>query len=60
MHDSNKDIIEFLLNHGANIECEDKTTGTTALHMAVIRGNLTTTQLLVNRGADITKSSKVQ
>ncbi|CAF4649751.1 unnamed protein product [Rotaria sp. Silwood1] len=58
MHDCNKEIIELLLNHGANVECEDKSTGTTALQMAVIRGNLFTTQLLVTHGADFRKLSK--
>jgi ankyrin repeat protein len=59
IHDCNKEIIELLLNHGASPQCEDKTTGTTALQMAVIRGNLFTTQLLVNYGADTTALSKV-
>ncbi|CAF1096859.1 unnamed protein product [Rotaria sordida] len=58
MHDCNKDIIELLLNHGANVECEDKSTGTTALQMGVIRGNLLTTQLLVTHGGDFRKLSK--
>ncbi|CAF3163981.1 unnamed protein product [Rotaria sp. Silwood2] len=58
MHDCNKEIIELLLNHGANVECEDKSTGTTALQMAVIRGNFLTTQLLITHGADFRKLSK--
>ena len=59
IHDCNKEIIEFLLNHGANAQCEDRTTGTSALQMAVIRGNLLTTQLLINYGADTKTLSKV-
>ena len=58
--DCSKEIIELLLNHGANTECEDIATGTTALQMAVIRGNLLTTQLLVARGANFRKLTKVQ
>ncbi|CAF1524892.1 unnamed protein product, partial [Adineta ricciae] len=52
IHDCNKEIIELLLNNGASTECEDKSTNTTALQMAVIRGNLITTQLLINHGAN--------
>lgn len=60
MHDCSKEIIELLLKHGASANCEDKSTGTTALQMAVIRGNLATTQLLVDHGADIRVLSKVR
>ncbi|CAF1662101.1 unnamed protein product [Rotaria magnacalcarata] len=59
MHDCNKEIIEILINHGANIESEDGITFATALQMAVIRGNLATTQLLVTHGADVRRLSKV-
>ena len=59
IHDCSKEIIEFLLRHGANVHCEDKTTGTTTIQMAVIRGNLNTTQLLVAHGADTAALSKV-
>jgi ankyrin repeat protein len=60
IHDCNKEIIELLLTNGANPECEDKSTCTTALQMAVIRGNLLTTQLLVNYGANPRALSKVK
>jgi ankyrin repeat protein len=60
IHDCNREIIELLLNNGANPECEDKSTNTTALQMAVIRGNLLTTQLLINYGANPRKLSKVE
>jgi len=60
IHDCNREIIELLLNNGANPECEDKSTNTTALQMAVIRGNLLTTQLLINYGANPKKLSKVE
>jgi ankyrin repeat protein len=60
IHDCNKEIIELLLNHGANAQCEDKVTGTTAIQMAVIRGNLLTTQLLVAHGANTKTLSKVE
>ncbi len=59
INDCNKEIIELLLNNGANPECEDKSTGTNALQMAVIRGNLLTTQLLVTHGANTRTLSKV-
>jgi ankyrin repeat protein len=60
IHDCNKEIIELLLNNGASPHCEDKSTGTTALQMAVIRSNLLTTQLLVVHGADTRTLSKVE
>ena len=59
MHDCQKEIIELLLTNGADVHCEDKTTGTTALQMAIIRGNLNTVQLLVQHGADTKTLSKV-
>lgn len=59
MHDCNKEIIEILIKHGADVECEDQSTGVTALQMAVIRGNLVTTQLLIAHGADFRRLSKV-
>lgn len=58
IHDCNKEIIELLLTNGADPECIDKSTNTTALQMAVIRGNLFTTQLLINYGANPKKLSK--
>ena len=60
MHDCNKEIIELLLANGANVDCEDRSTGTTALQMAIIRGNLLSTQTLVARGADTRALSKVR
>lgn len=60
IHDCSKEIIEFLLRHGADVQCEDKTTGTTAIQMAVIRGNLNTTEVLVAHGADTKALSKVR
>lgn len=60
IHDCNKEIIEFLLANGANPQCEDKSTNTNALQMAVIRGNISTTQLLVNYGANTRTLSKVK
>jgi ankyrin repeat protein len=59
MYDCQKEIIELLLTNGAHVRCEDKTTGTTALQMAIIRGNLNTAQLLVQHGADTKTLSKV-
>ena len=58
--DCSKEIIELLLRHGANANCEDKSTGTTALQMTVIRGNVATAQLLVNHGANTQTISKVR
>lgn len=60
IQDCNKEIIELLLKNGVNPECEDRSTNTTALLMAVIRGNLLTTQLLVNHGANPRALSKVK
>ena len=60
IHDCNKEIIELLLNHGSNAQCEDASSRTTALQMAVIRGNLNTTQLLVTHGADTRILTKVE
>lgn len=59
IHDCNKEIIELLLSNGADTECFDKSTNTTALQMAVIRGNFSTTQLLINAGANYKRLSKV-
>ncbi|CAF1266093.1 unnamed protein product [Rotaria magnacalcarata] len=59
IHDCNKEMIELLLRNGANPECQDKSTFSTALQMAVIRGNLFTTQLLVTYGANPRSMSKV-
>ncbi|CAF0929960.1 unnamed protein product [Adineta steineri] len=58
IHDCNKEIIELLLKNGASPECEDKTTNTTGLQMAVIRGNLLTTELLIEKGANPKALSK--
>lgn len=49
-----------MLINGANPQCEDKSTHTSALQMAVIRGNLLNTQLLVNYGANTRALSKVE
>ena len=57
--DCPKEIIDLLLRYGANADCEDKSTGTTALQMAVIRGNVATTQLLIHYGANPRALSKV-
>ena len=60
IHDCQKDIIELLLSNGGNAQCEDRSLGTSALQMAVIKGNLATTQLLVNYGANTRALSKVR
>ncbi len=52
---NNKDTIEFLLNHDANIEDTDED-GNTPLHYAASR-NIDTTRALINAGADIKAKS---
>ena len=45
------EVVEFLLNNGANVNSVDSS-GKTALIFSVFAGNLRTTQLLLTRGAD--------
>jgi hypothetical protein len=46
------DVVEFLLAHGANLRDQAKT-GQTALHCAVVGGQLSTIKLLLARGAPL-------
>lgn len=59
MLDCSKEIVEILLENGAKVNCYDKSTNTTAIQMAVIRGNIATVQLLVAYGADTKVICKV-
>ena len=59
MLDCSKEIIELLIKYGADVNCVDKSTGTSALQMAIMRGNLTTVQLLVNQGSHLNVVTRV-
>ncbi|CAM9273865.1 unnamed protein product, partial [Sphacelaria rigidula] len=50
------EIIEYLLQSGAPVDCVDKCLRT-PLHWAVISGNLDATQLLLENGADLRRTT---
>jgi len=52
VQEGNKDQVEQLIRHGANINAKDEF-DYTLLHLAVNRGNLEITQLLVENNAEI-------
>jgi ankyrin repeat protein len=47
------EIVAILLNHGANVNAVDDTSGRRALHEAAEHGNLSTAKILLERGADV-------
>jgi ankyrin repeat protein len=48
----NKNIVQFLLNKGANIDVQDEQ-GFTPLHIAIMKGNLEIVETLVESKADV-------
>jgi len=52
------DIVELLLDKGANIDAKDDESGFTALHHAARFGNKNVAELLIARGADINAKDK--
>jgi ankyrin repeat protein len=50
------EIVEILLNHGAQVNCKDKK-DCTSLHFACQEGHLPVVNLLINRGANIEAST---
>lgn len=51
VHSGNVDLINYLLSRGANID--DDSSGHTALHAAVLRGNQAAVAALIDAGADL-------
>jgi ankyrin repeat protein len=51
-HERHWDIIQLLLDHGANLNACDKS-GNTALHFAASEGHLEAARMLLERGADV-------
>ena len=47
------DVLEYLLDNGACVECRQGATGYTSLMLAVKRGNIGEVELLLHHGADI-------
>lgn len=47
------EIVAILLNHGADVNAVDDTSGKGALHEAAEHGNLSTAKILLQRGADV-------
>lgn len=48
----NKDVVEWLLQHGADIKAKETTRGWTALHLAAINRQKEVVELLLEKGAD--------
>ncbi len=55
---SRSEMVEFLIDKGANTEMKDKSYGATPLHWAAYYGILDMVKLLVEKGADITAKNK--
>jgi len=55
---ANRDIIQLLLDKGADINAKDEKSGSTALHYAVRFSKRETAELLIARGADINARDK--
>ena len=51
VHGGNPDVLDYLIESGANLESNES--GHTALHAAVLRGNLDAVKVLVRHGADL-------
>ena len=52
------EIINLLLENGADLNLSDDATGSTPLHQACIRGNLPLVKLLIERGANVNLKNK--
>ena len=50
--EQNKEIVELLINHGADVNAKNDDAGT-PLHAASMKDNKEIVELLINRGADI-------
>jgi ankyrin repeat protein len=51
IHGGNPDFVEFLINQGADVD--DEQSGHTALHAAVLRGNVEAVRTLIDAGANL-------
>jgi len=52
------DVVEYLLEHGADVDAEANTEHSTPLHLASFYGGLKVTRLLLNRGVNINVRDK--
>lgn len=50
---SKRDVLDFLLKEGVDINCKDSRFGDTALHRAASMGSVKTVEFLLDRGAAI-------
>jgi ankyrin repeat protein len=53
-----RDLVEFLLSRGANVNAKDKDYGFTPLHHAVGGGHKDVVELLIAKGADVNATDK--
>ena len=56
--ENQEEIINILVNHGADIEAKETIFGSTPLHMAVRRNEKELVKLLLNHGADINSTNR--
>jgi ankyrin repeat protein len=54
----NKDVVELLLSHGADVNAKDNKLGYTPLHWAVRADNKDVAELLLSHGADVNAKNK--
>ena len=52
------DVVELLINKGADVNAKNKKEGSTALHIVTYRHNKEIVQLLVKKGADVNVKNK--
>lgn len=53
-----RDLAEYLLDHGADVNALHPESGGTALTSAALRGNLAMVELLLDRGADVSRKNR--
>jgi ankyrin repeat protein len=62
LHDAalggHREIVELLLDHGADINIKDQESGATPLYYAASMGRVEVVELLIGKGADLTLKNK--